>query len=65
MQSFMKIELDVCSLLGFVCVCVRERERERERCSRLLLGKKKNIMLNSFKCSDYLLWVRFLEQCFG
>ena len=61
MQSFMKIELDVCLLLGFVCVC----ERERERCSRLLLGKKKNIMLNSFKCSDYLLWVRFLEQCFG
>ena len=33
MQSFMKIELDVCLLLGFVfvCVCVRERERERER----------------------------------
>ena len=65
MQSFMKIELDVCSLLGFVCVCERERERERERCSRLLLGKKKNILLNSFKCLDYLLWVRFLVQCFG
>ena len=64
MQSFMKIELDVYSLLGFVCVC--ERERERERDARVCYWvRKKNILLNSFKCSDYLLWIRFLEQCFG
>ena len=43
MQSFMKIELDVCSLLGFVCVCERERERERERDARVCYWVRKKI----------------------
>jgi len=38
----------------YVCVCAHAR-------ACLLLGKVKNILLNSFKCSGYLLWIKLID----